>query len=126
MATTIISCEECTEPYETTRPNTKFCSRCRLSKDVTFIDDHTVKCWQCEKVFAPIERGEKTCGECCYQPKKHGETTCVFCKNTRLRVRANVECCHECARNPKLRGKLIASLRNAQRRRRMEAINGQA
>lgn len=117
MATTIITCEECSRPYETPRTNTKYCARCRLTKDVIFIDDLTTKCWQCEKPFAPITRGEKTCGECCYQPKKHGEAECGFCKNTRKRVCADVACCHECARNPKLRGKLIASLRNSQRRR---------
>lgn len=121
MASTTITCAECTAPYETTRDNTKYCSRCRLTFDVIFIDAQTKKCWQCDEVFAPLERGQKTCGNCCYKPKKHGETECGFCKNTRPRVRADVACCHECANDPNNRGKLITSLRNSQRRRKIEA-----
>lgn len=115
-----IDCEDCGHPYETVRDNTKYCPICRLALDLKFIDDKVANCWVCEREFAPIGRGDKTCAACCYQPKKHGTITCSFCKQTDLPpVVGGISVCHACARSTEHRGPLRRSLATKQRQRRV-------
>lgn len=108
--TTTIVCADCGRDYETVRRNTKYCSLCRLLRDLLFVDRATTKCWICSEVFAPIERREKSCGSCCYKAAKNGVAECAFCHQEKPRVNAGIAVCHGCARDPELRGKLMNSL----------------
>lgn len=107
----IIACQSCGAPYETRRSNTKYCALCRLDKNLRYIGSVQASCWACHKDFAPLERGEDSCGECCYESEKPGMAECGFCHEMKLRVRQDVAVCHQCARDPKHRGEFMKAVR---------------
>lgn len=107
-----ITCESCRAEYETIRANTKYCALCRLDKNLRYIGSQLSDCWACNKKFAPLERGEDSCGECCYESEKPGTAECGFCGDEKLMVRQDVKVCHQCARDPKHRGKFMKAVRN--------------
>lgn len=112
-----ITCESCRAPYETNRANTKYCALCRLDKNLRYIGSQISECWACHKEFSPLERGEDSCGDCCYESEKPGVAVCGFCEQEKLRVRADVAVCHQCARDPKQRGAFMKAVRNKVRGR---------
>ena len=113
-----IICDDCNDPYETTRRNTRLCSRCRLLIDLIYIGSRRSKCWACDTTIAPLGRNDKSCGSCSYQPKSYGNAVCAFCHIDRPRVRRDVDICSACAHDPALRGRLIQALKKGQHARR--------
>lgn len=118
MATITKSCEECGHQFETIRDNAKRCHICRLLNDLEFINDFTVKCWQCGTPISPLKRGDKTCGHCAYAPKKYGVAECVQCRKELPQIEKDVPVCHGCAKHPDHRRWLLRAVREKQTKRR--------
>jgi hypothetical protein len=112
-----IACEDCGHPYETTRPNTKYDSVCRLLRDLKFVGSRTRRCLWCGESYAPLNRNDDRCADCAYQPKAPGSCPCAFCGEERLRAVRDVAVCHWCARDPELRLKFLGSLTRKRRAR---------
>lgn len=117
MAERTIRCEDCGSPYSTNRSNTKFCDVCRLLRDLRFIGPSTHDCWVCQTKFAPITLREEACAEHGYHPAKTGECECVYCHETRPRIRANLAVCVHCARSVERRPMFVKALAIKQRER---------
>lgn len=111
MASMTKTCHECSRSFDTKRANAKRCHLCRLLNNLEFINDFTVNCWQCDERMSPLERGDKTCGNCAYNPKKHGIAECAFCHHERPRIERDVNVCHACGKHPDHRKALLFSLR---------------
>lgn len=122
MATMSKQCQDCGQRFDTRRDNAKFCSVCRTLKNLDFINDFTVPCWQCGERMSPIERGDKTCGNCGYAPKKHGIDVCGFCNEEHPIIAKDVAVCHRCAKIPSLRKDLLKAMRKKVNLRRQEAV----
>lgn len=107
-----ITCADCGQPYETSRPNTKFCAICRLLKDLLFLGVRTRECLLCSEKFCPTSRHDLMCGSCDTTPSSlHGEGDCAFCGASQAKtIRRGVAVCLRCARSPKHRRKLIQAL----------------
>lgn len=104
------TCENCGRGFETKRANAKRCALCRLLNNLDFINDFTVDCWRCGERMSPLERGDKTCGSCGYQPKKHGIAECGFCHEVKPRIAQDVNVCFKCGKIPSLRADLLTAL----------------
>lgn len=115
MASLTKQCEDCPNEFVTSRANAKRCSVCRTLKDLRFVGDLIVECWLCDRKISPLEKGDKTCADCAYIPKKYGFAQCGFCKQERERIRADVAVCSECAHDPANRRTLILSLAKKQK-----------
>lgn len=122
MATMSKQCQDCGTRFTTERANAKFCGVCRLLKNLDFINDFTVKCWQCDETMSPLERGDKTCGRCGYAPKKHGVAECVQCHEERPQIAKDVPVCHKCAKHPDHRKWLLRAVRKKVSERQQEAV----
>lgn len=105
-----INCADCGRQRATKRRNTKYCSLCRLMRDLQFVQARLHKCWLCEVRFAPIGGRDNACPDCMYVPKSFGVEECAFCHQAKPRANPEIAVCHSCARDPKLRPKLINSL----------------
>lgn len=111
MATRTITCADCGAPRETVMPNTKYCTTCRLFKDLSFIKDKTGRCVACGKTHAQTERKPFLCQCCSADAGNHRTGDCGVCGKTDTRlVWQDIACCVECMDDPKQRGKILAGL----------------
>lgn len=114
-----IQCADCGSDYETKRSNTKYCRACRLYRDLTFIQDRTKECIECERKFAPVTRKDLVCGSCFSHMAQVHAGHCALCdRDTQHLIHGDVACCWSCATDPKKRITLLRAL--AKRRRRSE------
>ncbi len=113
-----ITCEDCRHEYATIRRNTKVCGLCRLVRDLPYIADKKATCWICENEFAPLYRGENVCAACGTPSQRHGIGECVYCHESRPRVRNDVSVCDHCARQPDRRRMFMLGLLKKQAQRR--------
>lgn len=113
-----IICEDCgAKRSNAAYKNTRYCKSCRLLRDLVFLDDTTRPCKGCRRMYAPTQRRDAYCGECCFGSVDEGR--CAFCKleNAEL-YRAGVAVCVKCVRDPRLRRSVVAALKKGQRERR--------
>jgi hypothetical protein len=121
-----IRCNDCGEQVETARKNTKYCSVCRLIRDLPYAAGQEVrigglpKCALCAKEFARLDIRDPLCGECAPETRSHGKCVCAFCHEEKHRVRKDIAVCDRCARKKEVRDQLWKSLRNKQRARQAE------
>lgn len=116
MATTI-TCAECGDTRTAAFKNTKYCVKCALLRDLTFVGDRTYKCDDCKAEFAPLARRDPYCGNCAFGCGKFED--CVGCAGTAELHRPGVPLCTRCLRDPKQRRKIIRALRGGQQERRI-------
>lgn len=111
MAKHEIKCEDCGAPRMTVMPNTKFCTTCRLFKNLSFLRDSTGKCVACGKRHALTERKAFLCQSCQAAAGNCRTGDCGVCgtEATAL-VWQDVAVCVQCMDDPKQRGKIMAGL----------------
>lgn len=111
MASRTIHCEDCGAPRQTVMPNTKYCTTCRLFKNLSFIREATGKCVACGKRHALTERKAFLCQTCQAEAGNCREGDCGVCgtKSTRL-VWQDVAVCVGCMDDPDKRGMILAGL----------------
>jgi hypothetical protein len=126
VASTVITCEDCTAPYLTNRKNTKFCPTCRLLTDLKYVANTTRKCWLCKEPYAPITFKDPACGTCAYHPARPGIGPCAYCKAEGRYAVAGVMVCNNCIRDPQHRERLIKALVLKQHNRREQFADPEA
>lgn len=116
MAEFTITCEDCGKEVSTPRRNTKYCIVCRLFRNTVFIGHRTKVCVECEKRFAPLNRGDVLCGGCDFT-KKFVEGSCALCerKSERL-LHPDLKVCSMCATDPDKRTLFQRALAKKRRR----------
>lgn len=106
-----IVCEDCGAPYLAKRKNARYCSICRLRKDLLFITTRLQKCWDCEQTFAPLNTNDVLCNQC--EPRRHRYTDgeCKICHvdPTTLLI-PGLAICTKCVRDPELRPLIVQKL----------------
>lgn len=112
-----VSCADCAETFQSARSNAKYCSACRLYRDLIFVKDNTAECWACGGRFCPTKRGMAICSTCAaHEYTKRGH--CAFCEqDDQPMLTKGLAVCAPCALDVKNRRKLIrsvASRRSAQ------------
>lgn len=115
-----IKCVDCGQPYETRRPNTRYCAVCRLYRDLVYLGSRTKVCLDCEERFAPLAVKDLLCGKCDFiRSKNYADGECALCHgNTSPLLHSDVAVCLVCAREPKRRELLlraVAKKRSARR-----------
>lgn len=106
-----IICADCGAPRETTMANTKYCTTCRLYRNLQFVRERTGKCVACNKEHALTERKAWICQECAGQTGTGRDGQCGVCGTEHANlVWPDVAVCGTCMDNPEKRGKIIAGL----------------
>lgn len=119
-------CEGCSAPATAKRRNAKYCTVCRLVKNVMFIKDNSKKCWLCESKFAPLERNDVFCGTCDEDAPRGNTGTCSLCQAEAQLYRDDISVCVPCMKDPEQRPLLLRALRKKQRARRKEHGHAEA
>lgn len=120
-----IHCEDCGAEYRTRRKNTRYCSACRLLRDLLWLADRKAKCVMCDAQFAPLHSRDKLCAQCDFMHSAdHGEGDCAVCRGHGRLVRRGLAVCLPCAKDPARRDKIIKALGAKVRRNREAAGAG--
>ncbi len=117
-----IRCADCGHDRKAIKPNTRYCHRCRLLRQLEFFLTRTRACAEpgCNREFAPIETRDAYCGV-----HALGYSTlkgrCALCEvDDAFLVRDGVNLCISCVRDPALRRRIVAILQRSQARRKAE------
>lgn len=106
-----IHCETCGAPRETSMPNTKYCTTCRLFKNIKFLGERTGTCVACNKKFALTERKAIICQECSAAAGDSRKGTCGVCKSENADlIWQDAAVCVRCMDDPTKRGPIVAGL----------------
>jgi len=117
MAT--IRCQDCGAERKGAPRNTRYCKPCRLLRDLLYWEDNRRRCGKCNVDFAPIGGRDYFCSAHAKDWRGYKLMKCVLCgKHDMPPIIAGIPLCHDCARSPALRGKLVAALKRGQAQRR--------
>lgn len=109
--TLTIHCQDCGHAVETRRKNTKYCSVCRLVRDLPYAANiQRPSCQLCRSFYRPLDIHDPLCGQHAPVSPKYGDTECRLCGTTATRVRADVDVCNHCARDHDKRPELFTYL----------------
>lgn len=98
--TTLVRCVDCGARRRTRTPQlTKRCYRCALRETIRYIGGRRRKCWACGNRFAPLGRGDDTCGACSDPPKHAFQGTCLSCGSKRPLWAHNARVCLPCLKD---------------------------
>ena len=114
------ACVDCSAPATSKRANAKYCTICRLIRNVTFVADKTKPCWGCNKRFTPIDRNDVLCGTCDESGARGDTGTCSLCKAQAQLYGKEVSVCLACMKDPEKRPLLFRALKKKQLARRAE------
>jgi len=121
MAIRTIECENCGAPRTTRMKNTKYCTACRLYKNLSYLKDRTHTCVVCEKEYAVTDRKPFMCRSCEAESGNHRTGHCGVCNTQDARlVWEDVACCVDCMDEPAKRGPIIKGLLQKIKRNREE------
>jgi hypothetical protein len=114
------ACEDCGGSYLAKRSNAKYCSICRLFRDLTWLRNRQYTCLDCEARFAPFKSNEQLCSKCDFiGSKNYVEGTCALCQHSSYPLlSADVAVCLGCARDPDKRAIFLKAIANKRRNRR--------
>lgn len=117
---TIIICEQCGDARNAAYKNTKYCVRCALLRDLTFVGTRSYGCELCDRDYAPVALRDPHCGDHAIGCGKY--LPCAICQAEgdsdadgyfELH-RAGLPVCVRCVRDPARRQTVIRALRRGQ------------
>ncbi len=121
-----IRCEDCGAEYMTRQPNTKYCSRCRLLRNLSFLleaGNRTKDCALCEREFLPVARDAAMCRTCAHEMNLAGKNKgkCISCATEDAPLYASdIPFCMSCLYREDKRERLLKMLMKGRRDRRAE------
>ena len=118
MKRTVI-CADCGTEAPARNKLAKYCDLCRLVRGLKFIGQKSLKCWACERDFAPRARNDVLCGECELTPGYSVTGACALCEATdRDLLNKDIAVCMGCSTDPAQRPVFLRALIKKQARRR--------
>lgn len=117
-----ITCRDCAAKRRTTFKNTRYCTSCRLLRDLESIDteEHACRANGCNNVFAPVTRRDLYCGDCAASMSSDAAMgECKYCQ-TEAALWRGLAICQNCLRDAGERPRVVKGLRVGQRTRRKE------
>lgn len=118
----VINCADCGAERKARNKNTKYCTTCRLLRDLWFIGPKPYHCQECKQPYSPLRRGDLLCAQCDVFDKElpAQREECRTCGESEYRLLADdIRMCRKCAKKPELRRGLIQRLRE-----KVEATSG--
>lgn len=117
MAT--ITCRDCGTQRHRVPANTRYCKRCRMLRDIDYWRRNSRTC-SCGARFAPLDRNDHHCSTCNPGLRAHsGPCALAYADHPHegRYVHPALPVCAPCARDPRLRQRLIAALEAGQANR---------
>lgn len=98
-------CENCGGEITSKSKLAKYCSICRLYKNIMFIGDKTVECQVCEDEYSPTERGQFCCRKCSSVTDRVRSGECKICGSDDWPlIWQEAQVCVKCMDDPEKRG----------------------
>jgi hypothetical protein len=108
-----IHCADCGHPRQTSRKNTKYCTVCRLFRDLAFLQTGGFKirpCAVCDTKFAPLNRNDALCAKCDIPKESAVIGDCAFCETEQRLHSDAVGICTGCLKEPKHAPKIFKAV----------------
>lgn len=105
-----IKCADCGTETTAKRKNQKYCSVCRLIRNIQFVGNKKKVCVCCEEKFAPLTVNDLLCPNCDVVPASTDVVECALCSRTTNVIRNGIRVCRFCAYDPTKRETFFAAL----------------